>query len=114
MRLSRLLMTAGLAAMLIGALDPLEGAVVILPGAVLAAWEAWRAHDAQRRLLFWAAALITLGVAAMFILSAFGGVGGSTGRSMWWLWLVAPYPVGWLIGIIVLVRILLRRGPLPS
>jgi hypothetical protein len=36
----------------------------------------------------------------MVVLSWFGGVGGDTGRSMWWLVVVIPYPVGWVIGLV--------------
>ena len=40
------------------------------------------------------------GVAALWIMSAFGGIGGSTGRSMWWALVLLPYPIGWMLGLV--------------
>jgi hypothetical protein len=39
----------------------------------------------------------------MWVLSAFGGLGGATGRSPWWGLTILPYPAGWIMGIIGLV-----------
>lgn len=47
----------------------------------------------------WAFILITVGVAVLFGFSAVGGIGGQTGRSMWWGLLMLPYPVGWLMAL---------------
>ena len=62
----------------------------------------------------WAFILITVGVGALFGLSAVGGIGGGSGHSMWWGLLMTPYPVGWLMalagGIAGLVRILKAKG----
>lgn len=103
-RTSRLLILAGLAAMVIGAVDPLEGLVLILPGAGLAWFGAWRARSRFRTLLAWAFVLVAAGVAAMIALSAAGGVGGTSGRSLWWAVTMAPYPIGWLLGLFAAVR----------
>ena len=43
----------------------------------------------------------------MVVRSIFGGAGGATGRSMAWLMLVAPYPIGgvmMLAGSVLLIR----------
>ena len=85
--------------MVAGVLDPLEGSVVILGGSALAAIGAYLAGTRHYRLQLTAAVLIALGVAALFGLSALGGVGGSTGRSMWWLALCVSYPIGWILGL---------------
>jgi hypothetical protein len=74
----------GLLAMLIGAIDPLEGSLVILPGSGLIAFGAFLAKLRYRRLLYWAFGLIVIGVGAILFLSMFGGIGGNTGRSLWW------------------------------
>jgi hypothetical protein len=47
----------------------------------------------------WVTGLVLAGVAALWGLSALGGVGGDTGRSMWWLLLCAPYGLGWLLAL---------------
>jgi hypothetical protein len=107
-RWPRVLLVIGLAAMLIGAADPLEGSVIILPGSGLVALGAHFGGSAQRRRLWWAFGLIAAGVGIMFALSAVGGVGGSTGRSVWWALLALPYPIGWIAGL--LCAILSLRG----
>jgi hypothetical protein len=107
-----LLIGVGLAAMVVGAVDPLEGSLVIFPGAVLVATGAFVGRTTHRRLLYWGFGLVFLGVAAMWGLSALGGVGGSTGRSMWWLLVVLPYPVGWLVQVIL--GVLDVRHPQPT
>jgi hypothetical protein len=96
---ARLLVIVGLVLMVAGALDPLEGSVVILGGSALAAAGAFYARTRRYRLQLTAFVLIALGVAALFGLSALGGVGGNTGRSVWWLVLCVSYPVGWLMGL---------------
>lgn len=101
---SRLLVGVGLVLMLLGAIDPLEGSVVILGGSALAAIGAFVSRTHRFRLQLTALALTAVGVAALFGLSAVGGVGGHTGRSFWWLLVCVPYPVGWLMGLVGAVR----------
>jgi len=49
----------------------------------------------------------------MFVLSAFGSLGGQRGHSMWWGVLILPYPVGWIMtfagAIFALIRFLKAR-----
>jgi hypothetical protein len=96
---SRLLVIVGLVLMMIGVVDPLEGSIVILAGSILVAVGAFLSRT-RYRLPIAALILIAVGIAAMFGTSALGGVGGNTGRSMWWLLLCAPYPIGWLLGLV--------------
>lgn len=103
-RWSRALVIIGLVAMLLGALDPLEGSVVILVGSACAALGASLSHSQHAPLLRWAFALVLVGVGAMWGWSAIGGVGGSTGRSMWWALTIVPYPAGWVLGLVGVVR----------
>ena len=60
-----------------------------------------------------ALALVALGVGALWGLSAVGGFGGSSGRSMWWGALLLPYPAGWILGVVGAVRVL-REPSVPS
>lgn len=99
-RWSRILGIAGFVAMLVGAIDPLEGSVVILAGVALAASGARLGMSRHRKLLYWAFGLTLVGVGAVWGLSVVGGIGGNTGRSIWWALTIAPYPVGWILGII--------------
>ncbi len=90
----------GLAAMFVGAVDPLEGSLVILPGTALAAIGASVGRTPRRRLLLWSFVLVAIGVGSLWGLSAVGGFGGDSGRSMWYGLLLLPYPVGWVIGLV--------------
>jgi hypothetical protein len=98
---SRVLLVVGSIAMLVGALDPMEGSVVILPGSGLVVLGAFLGHGGRRLITFRVTvfALILIGVSAMFGLSWAGGFGGKSGRSMWWGVLVLPYLIGWSMGI---------------
>jgi hypothetical protein len=109
----RTLLGAGLILMVLGAVDPLEGSVVIVGGTALAALGAFLGHESRRGRLVVALALIVVGVATTFALSAVGGIGGSTGRSWWWVLAILPYPVGWVLGLIATLQMLRHRtGPL--
>ena len=109
-RTPRILIIAGLVTMVIGLIDPLEGSLVILPGTGLAALGARLGRTPHRALLYWGFALVTVGVAAVWGMSAMGGIGGSTGRSMWWALILLPYPVGWVLGLVGAVRALRTAG----
>jgi hypothetical protein len=90
-------MIAGGIAMAVGGLDPLEGAVLILPGSGLMALGAYLGQVERRVIVckVWAFILIAIGVGAMWGLSMVGGFGGSSGRSGWWGLLMLPYLIGW-------------------
>jgi hypothetical protein len=101
--------------MLIGALDPLEGSLIIVPGAGLAALGTFLGRSRRRVVSYWSLALVVTGVGAMWIASAFGGFGGGTGRSIGWgLLILLPYAVGWLLGVIGAVLALIELFARPS
>jgi hypothetical protein len=102
-------MIAGLVAMLLGAIDPLEGSLIVLLGSGLVALGALLGKSRHRRLLYWAFGLMIVGAVAMFVLSGFGGTGSSTGHSNWWLLVVLPYPVGWIMGLVGVILGLRNR-----
>jgi hypothetical protein len=99
-RWSHLLDIAGLVAMIAGALDPLEGSVVVLAGAASLTIGATIAQSRQAPRLWLALGLIVAGVAALWGFSALGGIGGTSGRSMWWGLTMLPFPIGWVVGLI--------------
>jgi len=107
---SRILVIAGGIAMLAGAFDPLEGSVVILAGSGLVTLGAFLGNPERSLLVYWICifVLIAVGVGAMFALSAMGGFGGTSGRSMWWGVPILPYPVGWIMGMVNLSARLIR------
>ena len=98
---SRTLFWLGVVAFAGGALDPLEGAFVILAGSILLLVSARLPGAPLPRAGRWTlvTALIATGVTAMLALSAVGGLGGKTGRSWVWGLLLLPYPAGWLLGV---------------
>ena len=109
-RWSRVLVWSGLAGLLLGAIDPLEGSLLILPASAVLAFGAYVGRLRTRRLLIAGFGLVALGVALLWWLSALGGIGGTSGRSMWWGLLLIPYPVGWLLGVIGAVQSLRAGG----
>lgn len=105
-RFSRIFVIAGLLMMVVGAVDPLEGSLLILPGSALAALGGRFGHSPYSKLLLWSFVLVSFGVAILFGLSALGGLGGDGGRSMWWVLVLLPYPAGWVMGLVGAVRTL--------
>jgi hypothetical protein len=113
-RFARGLLIAGLVALALGALDPLEGSVIILLGTAIAALGARLAHSRHFPLLLGSFAMTAIGVGSMWALSAVGGFGGNTGRTTWWWLALAPYPVGWVLGLVGVVRTLRASRPGPQ
>ena len=109
-KLSRRFVIAGFILMLVGAVDPLEGSLVVLAGSALAAAAGCVGQRRRNRLPLIAVVLITIGVAALAVLSSIGGVGGTTGRSIWWLAICVAYPVGWVTGLVGAGALLRRPG----
>jgi purine-cytosine permease-like protein len=102
---SRILVVVGGIAMLLGAIDPLEGSLIILIGSGMVTLGTLLGGSRRRILRYWVwvFVLIAVGVGLMWGVSAFGGLGGTTGRSLWWGLVILPYPVGWIMGIIGLI-----------
>lgn len=112
-RWSRILVIVGLVAMVIGAIDPLEGSLIILPGTGMVALGALLGKSRYRKFLYWSFALVAVGVGALFGVSALGGFGGRSGLSLWWAIVILPYPIGWIMAIVGAIK-RLREGSKPS
>ena len=98
----RIVFLAGIAAMLIGLLDPLEGSVVIAAGSGMVTLGAYLLHDCYRKIFLISSILIAFGVTALFYISSLGGFGGNSGLSWWWGVFILPYPAGWLLAMVIL------------
>jgi len=98
---SRILLIVGSIAMLLGALDPMEGSLVILPGSGLVVLGTFLGQSERRWIAYRVGVfiLIAIGVGALWGLSSVGGFGGKSGRSNWWAVLILPYLIGWSMGI---------------
>lgn len=110
---SRWLPIAAFGVTLFALLDPIEGFAVVLIGGVLALMASLQSGESSR-LITSGVGLAAVGSMAMVWLSSVGGVGAASGRSPWWLLIVAPYPIGilmFLIGIVVILRERWRKSP---
>ncbi len=98
---SKNLIVAGGIGLVVGAIDPLEGSLLILPGSGLLALGTYLGQFELKMLVHkvWAFVLIAVGVGALWGLSAVGGIGGSSGHSMWWGLLILPYLIGWNMAV---------------
>ncbi len=108
---SRVLIILGSVGMLVGALDPLEGSLIILPGCGLVTFGHFLGDDGRGLFAYWIWVFIAIaiGVGAMCVLTALGGVGDKSGYSMWWGVLILPYPIGWVMGTVSLAVEVVRR-----
>ncbi|MBN8587233.1 MAG: hypothetical protein J0L94_02810 [Rhodothermia bacterium] len=101
---SHVLFMLGVAAVLLGAIDPLEGSIVVFLGSVLLSVSTHFMQDSCRKTFLLAAVLIAIGTAAMWGFTALGGIGGATPYPMWWAVFTLPYPIGWLVCLYALIR----------
>lgn len=93
---ARLLIVIGGVATVIGAIDPMEGSILILPGSALLALGVFLGGSERRVVAYRVLVLVllVLGIGALWGLSFMGGFGGTSGRSMWWGLLLLPYLLG--------------------
>jgi hypothetical protein len=109
----RIIYITGIVALLIGLLDPLEGSLVIAPGALVICLGSFLLYDRYLKWFVISAILIWIGVGAMFWISNLGGFGGESGRSWWWGLYILPYPIGWLLAVTVLIVKAVRKAQNP-
>lgn len=109
----RILYITGVVAFLIGTLDPMEGSLLIAPASALIAFAAYRTLDKHWKLFFASMLLIVFGVSYLFYISSLGGFGGPDGRSWWWGVPILPYPIGWLMIVVLLITRGIRKHRLP-
>ena len=102
-RLIKILYIIGIVAIIIGTLDPLEGSVVILAGSAFISLSTFLNKDRYWKIFLFSLLMIILGVSFLFYLSSLGGFGGNSPLSWWWGLLVLPYPIGWLLTVILLL-----------
>jgi hypothetical protein len=105
----RIVYIFGVVGVIIGALDPLEGSVIIAIGSVLLAVATWFKHDDHRKIFLFTAIGIVFGVSLMFVFSDMGGFSKDAPLSWGWSLLIAPYPLGWLVNILYLMYRLIKK-----
>lgn len=99
----------GVIALLIGVVDPLEGSLLICIGSISLTVSTYLNKDPQWKVFLTASIMIITGVCFLFYLSSLGGFGGSSSLSWWWSVLIAPYPLGWLLSVIMLIFKLIKK-----
>ena len=101
---TRVIYIVGVVALIIGAIDPLEGSLLIMVGSALLALSAYVNNDRHSKIFTIALIMIVIGVFFMFYFSSIGGFGGTSTLSWWWGLLILPFPIGWITIIVVLIR----------
>lgn len=99
----------GVIALILGVVDPLEGSVLISIGSILLALSTYLNNDPHWKVFLSASVMIIVGVSFLFYLSSLGGFGGNSALSWWWGMLILPYPLGWLLSVIMLIIRLIRK-----
>jgi len=94
---------AGVVAIIAGAIDPLEGSVLIGAGSATLAISSHFAADRHRRFFLYSSLMILIGIGFLFYFSSLGGFGGPGNISWWWGVFILPYPLGWLAVVAVLI-----------
>jgi ABC-type branched-subunit amino acid transport system permease subunit len=96
--------------MILGAIDPLEGSVLIVLASAMILSGVYIIERGSKtfKLNLYAFLMILAGTVVMFYLSFLGGVGGNTGISSWFMLFVLPYPLGWLLAVILIVIRLIK------
>jgi uncharacterized membrane protein YbhN (UPF0104 family) len=111
---TRIIYITGVISIIIGALDPLEGSILIMIGSALLALSAYITSDKHSKIFTVSLVMILIGVAFMFYFSSLGGFGGTSTLSWWWGLLILPFPIGWLTIIIVLIKRAIENKKLKS
>jgi hypothetical protein len=100
---NKIIFIIGVIALIIGAIDPLEGSIIILFGSGLLALSTSLSKDKNKYCFLVLFIMIVFGFGFLFYFSSLGGFGGESTLSWWWGLLILPYPIGWLVTIILLI-----------
>ena len=99
MRVAKVLVVIGPIAMVIGAIDPLEGAFIAVPGSATVALGAYFAQSPKCKLVYSGFIVLAIYLATIMIATALGGWGANARvlRSDWYGLCLLLFPVGWLM-----------------
>lgn len=111
---TRVIFIIGVTAFILGTIDPLEGSIAIALGSALIVLSTYKTQDRHWKIFTAALILIVFGIIFMFYFSSLGGFGGKSTLSWWWGTLILPYPIGWLITVVLLISRLVKKNKLPS
>lgn len=91
----------GIILIIIGALDPMEGSILIELGTLLLTITTQLSKDRHKFLFLISTLLISVGFFSLWFVSSLGGFDPKT--EWWWLIFILPYPIGWLALIVLLI-----------
>ncbi len=94
----------GVIGIIAGAIDPMEGSVVIAIGSVFLALASYLKNDRHKKHFLIFSILILVGVFFLFFWSNLGGIGGTSTYSGWWGVTIITYPIGWIATIVLLIK----------
>jgi hypothetical protein len=100
----KILYVIGIVLFIVGSIDPLEGSVLILAGCIFFSTSIYLAKGQYYKVFIITALMISIGVFFLFYLSSLGGFGGESELSWWWCLLILPYPVGWFVIVVLLIK----------
>lgn len=106
---THILYMIGVGLLIAGALDPLEGSIVIAVGSLLLTLSTYLTRDRHWKIFLTSFLLIGIGVSFLYYLSQLGGIGGNSKLSWWYGLLMIPYPIGWLATIVLLIFRVTRK-----
>ena len=112
MNFQRIIFILGVIALIIGAIDPLEGSILILFGSGILTLSTFLSMDKYKYYFLVLFIMVLLGIGFLFYFSSLGGFGGESTLSWWWGLLILPYPIGWLATIILLIIRAMRNKKL--
>jgi cytochrome c oxidase subunit IV len=76
---------------------------VICFGAILITLVSYFRKETFFKWFLMATLMVLFGVIALFVVSSFGGLG-KDALSPWWGLVLIPYPVGWIMGVVLLIK----------
>lgn len=99
----------GIIMFFLGTLDPMEGSLLIAPASMMIGIGSYLLQKKYWKFYVIDAVLIAVGVFFLWFLSSLGGFGGNSKLSIWWGLTLIPYPLGWLLNVILLCISYFRR-----
>lgn len=103
------LLITGVILFIAGMIDPLEGSIIIAIGSLMITIYSYLVNDRFKRYFMIAFVFIFLGILSMFYISSLGGIGEGALPKIW-LISIAPYPVGWLMTVVLLIYKKMKKG----
>jgi hypothetical protein len=66
--------------------------------------------DRHRQVFLASFIMVAFGVFFLFYFSSLGGFGASSKLSWWWSALLIPYPVGWLLAVVLIIIRIVQKN----